>query len=28
VCPADCIIPDPNNKESKEELQAKYEKLH
>ena len=28
VCPADCIIPDPNHKESPEELRAKYEKLH
>ena len=28
VCPADCIIPDPDNEESQEELQAKYEKLH
>lgn len=28
VCPVDCIIPDPDNEESQEELQAKYEKLH
>jgi len=28
VCPADCIIPDPAHQESKDELQAKYEKLH
>ena len=28
VCPADCIFPDPNNKESREELQAKYDALH
>jgi formate hydrogenlyase subunit 6/NADH:ubiquinone oxidoreductase subunit I len=28
VCPADCIIPDPNHVESREELQAKYEMLH
>ena len=28
VCPADCIIPDPANKESKEQLLAKYARLH
>ena len=28
VCPADCIIPDPNNKETQEELLAKYASLH
>jgi ferredoxin len=28
VCPVECIVPDPNHKETKEELQAKYEKLH
>jgi ferredoxin len=28
VCPADCIIPDPANKETKEQLQAKYARLH
>ena len=28
VCPADCILPDPNFPESREELQAKYESLH
>ena len=28
VCPADCIIPDPNNKETQEELMAKYARLH
>lgn len=28
VCPADCIIPDPEHEESQEELQAKYERLH
>ena len=28
VCPADCIFPDPNHKESREELQAKYDALH
>jgi len=27
VCPVDCIVPDPMHKESKEELQAKFEKL-
>jgi len=27
VCPVDCIIPDPDNKETEEELRAKYEKL-
>ena len=28
VCPADCIFPDPNHKESREELQGKYDALH
>ncbi|HMN76644.1 MAG TPA: YfhL family 4Fe-4S dicluster ferredoxin [Burkholderiaceae bacterium] len=28
VCPADCIFPDPNHVESREELQAKYDALH
>ena len=27
VCPVDCIPLDPNNAETQEELQAKYEKL-
>ncbi|UCC38619.1 MAG: YfhL family 4Fe-4S dicluster ferredoxin [Candidatus Aminicenantes bacterium] len=27
VCPVDCCIPDPDHKESKEELMAKFEKL-
>ena len=27
VCPVDCIPLDPDNQETKEELQAKYEKL-
>jgi len=27
VCPVDCIITDPDHEETKEELQAKYEKL-
>lgn len=28
VCPVDCIVPDPNRKESKEELLAKKVKIH
>ena len=28
VCPADCIIPDPQHAESPEQLQAKYARLH
>ncbi len=28
VCPADCIIPNPDFEETPEELQAKYENLH
>lgn len=28
VCPADCIIPDPDNEETEEQLQAKYDSLH
>ena len=27
VCPVDCILTDPDNEESKDELQLKYEKL-
>ena len=27
VCPVDCIIPDTNHSESKEELQQKYQAL-
>jgi len=27
VCPVDCCVPDPDHKESKEELEAKYKKL-
>jgi len=27
VCPVDCILVDPDNTESPEELQSKYEKL-
>ena len=27
VCPVDCILPDPAHVESKEQLQAKYERL-
>ena len=27
VCPVDCILVDPDNEESKEKLQLKYEKL-
>lgn len=26
-CPADCIVPDPNRVETREELQAKFESL-
>ena len=28
VCPVDCIVPNPDFAESREELQAKYEALH
>lgn len=28
VCPVDCIVPDPNARESKEQLISKYQKLH
>lgn len=28
VCPADCIIPHPDYRETPEQLQAKYEALH
>ena len=27
VCPVDCIIPDPENEETEDELRSKYEKL-
>ena len=27
VCPVDCIIPDPDNEETEEQLRGKYEKL-
>jgi ferredoxin len=27
VCPVDCCIPDPNHKETREELEAKAKKL-
>ncbi|HJM82784.1 MAG TPA: YfhL family 4Fe-4S dicluster ferredoxin [Nitrospinota bacterium] len=27
VCPVDCIVDDPDHDESKDELQAKYDKL-
>jgi ferredoxin len=28
VCPVDCIVPDPDHRETREELLAKYERLH
>ncbi len=28
VCPVECIIVDPDHTESKEQLEAKYEKMH
>ena len=28
VCPVDACVPDPNHTESREELQAKYDRLH
>lgn len=28
VCPVDCCVPDPDHVETREELQAKYEKIH
>ncbi len=28
VCPVDCCVPDPDHKESKDELLAKFKKLH
>ncbi|MEW6766327.1 MAG: YfhL family 4Fe-4S dicluster ferredoxin [Pseudomonadota bacterium] len=28
VCPVDCIIPDPDNKETQDELMAKYERIN
>ena len=28
VCPVDCCIPDPDHKETREELEAKYRKIH
>jgi ferredoxin len=27
-CPADCIVPNPDAQETREQLQAKYESLH
>jgi ferredoxin len=27
VCPVDCCVPDPNHKETKEQLMARYKKL-
>ncbi|MBI5179101.1 MAG: YfhL family 4Fe-4S dicluster ferredoxin [Nitrospinae bacterium] len=27
VCPVDCIVKDPNNEESKDQLQEKFKKL-
>jgi ferredoxin len=28
ACPADCIIPDPKHVETREQLEAKYQRLH
>jgi len=28
VCPVDCCVPDPNHKETKEELLTKFHRLH
>ncbi len=28
VCPADCIVPDSQHAETRDQLQAKYERLH
>ena len=28
VCPVECIIDDPDRRESRDELQAKYQRLH
>jgi ferredoxin len=28
VCPADCIVPDPQHAESRDQLMAKYQSLH
>lgn len=28
VCPADCIVPNPDHKETPEQLMEKYHKLH
>ncbi len=28
VCPSDACVPDPDNKETREQLAAKYAKLH
>lgn len=28
VCPVDCCVPDPNHKESREQLEAKYARLN
>jgi ferredoxin len=27
VCPADCIVPDPDHKESRDQLEAKFQRL-
>ncbi|MGK0673132.1 MAG: YfhL family 4Fe-4S dicluster ferredoxin [Halothiobacillaceae bacterium] len=28
VCPVDCIIPDPEHRETREELEAKYHRIN
>lgn len=28
VCPVECCLPDPEHKETEEQLQAKYEAIH
>lgn len=28
VCPVDCIIPDPEHKETREQLEAKYHRIN
>ncbi len=28
VCPVDCCVPDPDHKETKDQLLAKFKKLH
>jgi ferredoxin len=28
VCPVNCCVPDPDHKETREELESKYKKLH